>query len=895
MDRLLPPKKNFLPLRWYLLMAWRDSRKNRGRLVLFISSIVLGIAALVSTLSFGHNLREGIDDQAKELLGADLVINAGRPLKPADLSLALDQKSVECNFGSMVVFCRSGESRLVDVRALEGGFPYYGQLGTTPVAAGKKFQRGRLALVDKTLMLQYGAKVGDSIRIGKLNFAIAGSLDKAPGRNEVSLTVAPPVYIPFRFLEKTEVLRPGSRVAYHYYFHSATRDPSDLAEAVAESGRKLEGEGLDFETVESRKRRMSRAFDDLTEFMVLISFIALLLGCVGVASSVNVYMREKVDDVAVLRCLGLKARQAFFIYLIQVAGIGLAGSIAGSFAGVLLQRLLPLALKDILPIDASFRLSWSAIGEGVVVGVIVSLLFALLPLLSIRKVSPLRTLRLSVEGGAGARDPLRWLVYSGVLLFVLGFAYLRMGSLRKAEVFTGCLLGTFLLLAGVARLLIFVVRRWLPSRWNYLWRQGFANLFRPNNQTLVLMVTIGLGTTFIGTLYFVQEFLMDRVMQVAGGVDGNMILFDVQPDQEKGVVQLAGQFRLPMEAIPVVAMRVLELRGKDLKAVDQYDSAVKVTGDVQGETGVRRERLDRGGRGGVGRGRGGMEGNDTTGRDTGWISRRLFEQELRVTYRDTLIPAEKLVAGRLGDSIRKPGDNIPVSVDEDYARRMGIRLGDVMVFNIQGVRLSAVVGSLRRVEWRRMQPSFFIVFPKGVLEEAPQMYVLITKVSTPEESAKFQQAVVSRWPTVSVIDLRLVLSVLDDVLGKIGFVIRFMAGFSILTGVVVLVASVLISKLQRIRESVLLRTLGATRRQVRVILLLEYFFLGALAAMTGLVLAIGFGEALAEWTFETTMTVRWTTVAGLFGFVCGLTMAIGLYNSRGVLNKPPLEVLRREE
>jgi putative ABC transport system permease protein len=174
------------------------------------------------------------------------------------------------------------------------------------------------------------------------------------------------------------------------------------------------------------------------------------------------------------------------------------------------------------------------------------------------------------------------------------------------------------------------------------------------------------------------------------------------------------------------------------------------------------------------------------------------------------------------------------------------------------------------------------------------MFVLIAKVRTPEESARFQQAVVSRWPSVSVIDLRMVLSVLGDVLGKIGFVIRWMAGFSMLTGVVVLIASVLISKFQRIRESVLLRTLGATRRQVRVILLLEYFFLGALAAATGLLLSIGFGQALAEWSFDTTLTVHWLSVAALFGFVCGLTMLIGLYNSRGVLNKPPLEVLRRE-
>lgn len=865
-------------------MAWRDSRRNRGRLFLFISSIVLGIAALVSTLSFGKNLREGIDDQARELLGADLVIHSGRALKEREIGKELNRMSVECNFGSMVSFVRSGQSRLVDVRALKGDFPYYGRLETTPESAGKGFREKRQALVDKTLMLQYGAHVGDSIRIGYETFAIAGSLNGAPGRNEVSLTVAPPVYIPYRFLDSTRVLQRGSRVAYHYYFHVDTTDDAAATEMVADVERKAETAGLNVETVESRKRRVSRAFDDLTEFMVLISFIALLLGCVGVASSVHVYMREKMDDVAILRCLGLKARQAFFIYLVQVSGIGLIGSLIGSVAGMLLQRVLPLALKDILPIDASFRISWGAIFEGVVVGMIVSLLFALLPLLSIRKVSPLRTLRLSVEGGPGVRDPLRWLVYTGVLLFILLFAGLRMDSWRKAVVFTACLLGTFLVLAAVARLLIIVIRRWFPSRWNYLWRQGFANLFRPNNQTLALVVTIGLGTTFIGTLYFVQEFLMDRVTQVAGGMDGNMVLFDVQPDQEKAVVDLAGQYGLPVEAIPVVTTRIVEARGKDLRAVERYDSAARDRA-VAGDGAVAAD--------GVGGGR--RRGRGAEIEDTGYLSRRLFEQEIRVTYRDTLIAAEKLIAGRMGDSVAKPGDAVPISMDADYARSTGIRIGDPMVFNIQGLRLSTVVGSLRKVEWRRLQPSFTIIFPKGVLEQAPQMFVLITKVRTPEESAKFQQAVVSRWPTISVIDLRLVLSVLDDVLGKIGFVIRFMAGFSILTGVVVLIASVLISKFQRIRESVLLRTLGATRRQVRVILLLEYFFLGALAAGTGLLLSIGFGEALAEWTFETTMTVRWLSVLQLFAFVCGLTMVIGLYNSRGVLNKPPLEVLRREE
>ena len=847
--------------KWYFQMAWRDSRRDQGRLLLFVSAIVLGIAALVSTLSFGRNLREDIDDQAKVLLGADMVVRSNKPLSKAVQTLTdslPNRHSEECSFASMVRFVSSGQSRLVQVRAIEGDYPYYGALETTPAAAGMDFREKREALVDKTLLLQYGAHPGDSIRIGELSFAIAGSLDKAPGRNELSLTMAPPVYIPLRYMEPAGLLKKGSRLDYQYYYQYLQGDPEHFADNI---GPRLEAVGLRYETVASRKNRMTSAFADLTQFMTLISFIALLLGCVGVASSVNIYIREKVNDIAILRCLGLKARQAFLVYLVQVLVIGLIGSILGAGLGLVLQQLLPGVLKDILPLETKFRVAWPAFFEGITVGVIVSMLFALLPLLSVRRISPLLTLRVSMEP-VNRRDPLRWLVYGVILCFITWFSYLRMESGRKAVVFTGSLILTFLVLAGVAKLFLFLIRRAFPERWPYLWRQGFANLFRPNNQTTILIVTIGLGTTFIGTLFFVQQFLIDRVTVAANGGEGNMVLFDIQPDQVKAVEALAGQYHLPVrQEIPIVTMRIVEVRGQ---------RADSVLGKSDGPTR-------------------GLRADSTA------VSHRVFEQEWRVTYRDSLVAAERLVSGRLGPPVHGPDDPILISVDEEFARQWHIRLGDPVVFDVQGVRVAAAVGSLRRVEWRRLQPSFFVVFPSGVLEQAPQFDVLITKVNTPEESARFQRAVVEKYPNISVIDLQLVLSVLDEVLGKIGFVIRFMAGFCILTGIIVLITSVLISKYQRIRESVLLRTLGATRRQVRIILLLEYFFLGALAAATGILLALAFSAALAHWSFETSLAVHWLDVAAIFAAITALTMLIGLYNSRGVLNRPPLEVLRRED
>jgi putative ABC transport system permease protein len=811
--------------KWYLLMAWRDSRRNRGRLLLFVLSIIIGIAALVATLSFGRNLSADIDGQAKLLLGADLVVRTGRPVHEVQLAkVGLDtgraaQRSVECSFASRVTCVRSGQSRLVQIRALAGDYPYYGALETTPASAGIAFRKRREVLVDKTLLLQYGAKVGDSVRVGTLSFAIAGTLDRAPGRNELSTTVAPPVYMPLAFAEPAGLLGKGSRLEYQYYYQFNVL-PAGLEV-------RLDSAGLRYETVESRKNRMSRSFGDLAQFLTLISFIALLLGCVGVGSSVNIYIREKISGVAILRCLGLKSRGAFAIYLLQVVAIGFAGSVVGALLGICIQQLLPLVLKDVLPFEMSFRLSWSALGEGIAAGVLVSLLFTLLPLLTIRKVSPLSTLRLSVEEAPRARDPMRWLIYLAIGCFVGVFAYLQMGRFGKAMVFTGSVLGMFLVLAGIGRLLMVLAKRFMPRRSGYLLRQGFANLFRPNNQTLILVVTIGLATVFIGTLYLVQQLLIDRVSVAAVNGEGNMVLFDIQRDQDSAVEALTKRSGLPvLKVVPFVTVR---MRGR----------------------------------------------------------------EMRVSYGDSLSGREKLLSGVLMRRVL-PGKEVSVSVEERFAQENELAVGDMLSFDVQGLPMEVKVGSIKRADQRGFDLTFPVLFPAGVLEQAPQFLLLITRVPSPEVSARFQRAVVGGFPNVSVIDLRLILSVLDEVLGKVGFVIRFMAGFSMLTGVLVLISSVLISQFQRIREMVLLRTLGAIRRQVRTILVLEYFFLGSLAAVVGILLSLGFGWALAEFLFDGPLTVHWLPLLGIFVFVCGATVGIGLVGSRGVLNSPPLEVVRRE-
>jgi len=839
-----PALKRSVNISWLFKMAWRDARRNKSRLFLFVSSIILGIAALVAVYSFRDNMQRDIDNQAKMLTGADLIIQARKPVS-AKTQVVLDtlgnEKASERSFASMIYFLKNEGSRLVQVRALEGNYPFYGNIETTPVNAARTFQQERKALVDKTVMLQFNAKPGDSIKIGSLNFLIAGILDKAPGQTGISATVAPVVYIPLKYLEQTGLTKIGSRIQYKYYYRYDK--PSAVAAQVKKIQPLLDKEDLDTETVESKKESTGKSFRDVSRFLELSGFIALLLGCIGVGSAIHVYIGEKLNSIATLRCLGLKAWEAFLIYLIQIVFIGFIGAVLGAALGTIIQFALPIVLKDFIPVELSLQISWLAIGQGVLLGLIISVLFALPSLLSVRTISPLNAIRHSFEKSTDPRDPLKWFVYLLVLLFVLAFTRFQMSSWMQAAVFTASILIAFLLLFGLSRLLMWAVKRVIPSSSSYLWRQGFANLYRPNNQTLMLTVSIGLSAAFICTLFFVQGILIKRVTISAEGNQANMILFDIQNEQKEAVSKLTRDYKLPvMNQVPVVTVRIEKIYAK------------------------------------------------TALKDTTKDSKRATQGELRVTFQDTLTSAEKVTEGVWKGKV-KPGEQVYVSLEEGYAKHIHASVGDSIVFNVQGLLIPTVVGSLREVNWARMQTNFRVVFPTGVLEDAPQFHVLMTRITSNDVSANFQSAVVKEFPNVSVIDLGLILKTLDELLSKISFVIQFMAAFSMATGWIVLVSAVLTSRGQRLRESVLLRTLGASRKQILVITAIEYLFLGAFSAGAGIILALGGSWLLAVFSFDTSFTPSLLPILLLFTLICFLVVLTGVLSSRKVLNTPPLAVL----
>ncbi|MGY6521652.1 MAG: ABC transporter permease [Mongoliitalea sp.] len=835
-------------VRWILTMALRDFRKNFSRLLLFVASMIVGIAALVAIHSFGENLKKDIENQSKELVGADLVLSNNKPLgkQPTD-SLALDQSN-EINFASMVAFPATGESRLTQVRLLEGDFPFYGTLETVPVEAERTFrQGGRKALVEKLLMAQFNASVGDSIKVGELTFVIEGELQKVPGQTGIAATVAPAVYIPMEYGEATGLIQYGSRLRFQrYYLFEEGYDVEALSTTYEEL---WEEDRVDADTVEDRRRQTGRSFQNLSNFLSLVAFIALLLGSVGVASAVNVFVKEKLASVAVLRCLGVSAATAMWIYLVQIMLMGLFGSVVGALVGSGLQLMLPAVFADFLPVDVNMSISWSSIGFGLVTGMLVSVLFALLPLLKIRRVSPMATLRPeSSETGFG-KDPLRWLVIVGIFAFIFGFSFLLLKDWKAALGFTGFVIVAFLALFAVALGMMWAIRRFLPISLRYTVRQSLANLYRPNNQTISLIATIGLGTAMISTLFFVQNQLLDEARFADKEDQPNMLLFDIQNHQVDPVADKILARGLPiLQRVPIVTMGLESINGLTKK------------------------------------------GNDTLP-DEDRRSRSLYNREFRVTYRDTLITSERLVKGQLRP-FENPGDTVFVSLDESYAMRTGIKMGDRLVFNVQGRPLTTYVGSFREVKFNQVSTNFLVLFPEKVLENAPKFHVLITKTKNDRQSADVQAEIVREFPNISVVNLGAIVETLEEILGKISFVIQFMAFFSILTGILVLISSLIISKYQRMRESILLRTLGASSQMVSSINTLEYFFLGSLASLSGILLSFLATFLLSKYVFQLPFRAAFTEAFVLYAVITFLVVLLGWLNGSKIIQKPPMEILR---
>lgn len=842
---------SLIPDSFSLKTAWRDGRSQYKSLLLYSCSIIAGVAALIAILSFRNDVLLTVDEQAKELLGADLEIRQNEPYGE-EISAFIDSiggiQSTSIEFSSMVVYGESGETRLSQIRAIDGEFPFYGTLKTEPSNAALTYQEEGTALVDRPIMNQLGLSVGDSIRVGSESLVISGMILEIPGESAAFSLIGPRVILPRNKVEGTSLLQRGSRVRYKTYFKFyPERDIDALTSELRPLAREHQAR---FETVESKKDDFSQIVDNLTRFLGMIGFIALLLGGLGVASAIYVYIKRKSSTVATLRCMGVSSRQTLSIFSIQVIALGFAGAFAGSVLGLIIQRYLPSLFAEFLPFEIIQQVSPTALLLGFGIGVVISLGFALLPLLSINKIPPLLTLRnIDFSPLEHLENRIKFIGMVTAVIIITASLALLVDSWLAAFFFTAGIIVSVLLLLGTANLLTRFLKAMRLRSFSYIWRQGVANLFRPNNQTSVLITTLGMGMLLIGVVYLSQDMILERINFQTGDSQPNLVFYDIQSDQNEDILRIAEeQGANILQNVPIVSMRLSHWNGKSIR-------------EVRDDTTIH-------------------------------VGRWALSREYRVTYRDHLTESETILSGEWVGESDGLDSVVPISIQEGIAEDLDASVGDSLTFDVQGIPVETYIASIREVDFQRPEPNFFVLFPAGVLETAPQFYATVLRTTDENASAELQQLVVREHPNISALDIGLVLESVRQFLDKVAMAVQFMALFSIFTGLVVLASAIAISRYQRAREAVLLRTIGASRAQVRGIQLLEYLLLGTLACFTGLILSMGSGWLLSIFYFDLPFVPDLQALALAATAIVILTLIVGFLNMRSILNRKPLEILR---
>ncbi len=864
-------------------LAWREARAARRRLALLTASITAGVAALVAVNSFTDNLRISVAEQAQALLGADISFSSSQVSVDSVVTVQALLDSLtsvgggdvriarSSSFAAMAYVASSGTARLVQARSVDPEWPFYGTIETSPAGIWDGIQSGGV-VVDPSLLPAIGAAVGDTLLVGEARYPILGTVVNVPGDVGLQMAFGARIFIATSTLEATGLLGFGARVQRETFVRvPATIDAQAVAEQVRPS---LRRERVRVSTVADDRDDLTDGLTRLGNYLGLVALIALLLGGLGTASAVNVFIRQQLDTIAVLRCLGATSGQVFAIHLLQAIGMGFLGALIGAALGVGLQQLMPLVLADFLPVDVRVLPSPRAILLGIGLGVWTAAVFALLPLLGIREVSPLATLRRNTEPPRARWDLPRIVAVLLLITSVVGLAAVQVGSLIQGAWFAAGIGAALLVLWLASLALIRGARRFMPASWPYLWRQGLANLHRPGNQTVTVVLALGFGAFLLTTLFTAQHNLLREFQLDADPDRANLVLIDIQPDQREIVTEIMRSEGVTVgEFVPIVPMRLAEVDGMRVSEL-------------------------------LARSRNRMESTDTTPADTagggeGRGSMWAFRREYRSTYRAAMGSAESVTFGSwYGDTATGTGrtreDPVPISVEEGLAGELVVGVGDRLSWDIQGVEVHSIITSLREVNWARFEPNFFVVFAPGALESAPHTLVTLARVTDPEARGRVQRALAEQAANVSSVDLGEVQRALESVVSRIVLAIRFMALFSLATGAVVLIGAIATSRWQRIREGTLLRTLGATRGQVLRILCVEYATLGLAAALVAASLAGVAGWALAHFVFKSSFVLPVLPLAVLTIALVSLTTIVGLWSSLDVLERPPLEVLRAD-
>jgi putative ABC transport system permease protein len=842
-----------------LRMAGREIRASWQRLVFFFVCIAVGVAAIVTIRSVIQTARVALTREARAMTGGDVVIGGNNLLSPAvrdavARARASGRIGTEAEVAELATMVRPAGpaatvTKMVEMKAVGPQFPLYGTLTLQDGTYSHDLLKERGVIVRPELLVQLGLSVGDSLLIGKQTFQIRGVIDAEPGRNFGAFTIGSRVFIDSADLESTGLLSFGSRVSHELLLMVSgdRRVANALADQLREA---LPNEFVRVRSYAQNEDNISRSLARAENYLSLVGLVVLILGGIGVSSVTRVFVQQKVRSIAILKCIGSTTRQVLSIYMTQVLLLGLTGSVLGVAIAAGVIAALPSFVGDLgALLSVEYGLTSGAVLQGIAIGMLVSILFSVVPLLDVRNVKPSLLLRHDLPP-PGRVDWLKWGVTAAVASSLVGVAAWQAGSLRVGLVLSAGFVAVAIVLHLAGAVLIRAVQPLRYAR-SFALRQAVLHVARPGNQTRVILLAVGLGAFFILGVRALQVNLLQDFSVQMGEDAPDMFLIDVQPAQRDALMAYVDEQNGDDPAprlIPVLRARVVGVQGRTLN-LENYQ-------EVRGRGGLRRE--------------------------------------FTVTYRAALEENETIVDGTWWGEAR--GGEPEVSIESEFLEEHQIQVGDRMRFDVLGREITARVSSIRRVNWDDFRAGgFMFVFKPGAFDNAPHTF--ISSARGPRDTAarlKMQAGLVAQFPNVSVIDLREVLQAIQAVVSNVTLAVTVVGALVLFSGALILVGAVSMTKYRRVYEAAILKTLGASSRLIATMLVLEYGVLGAIAGTVGALGAIGLSWAVARYALEMPweaaplLTMTGIVVTAIF------VAAVGVGASLDVLRHKPLATLRAE-
>lgn len=839
-------------MRFVLNLTRREIRSSWRRLLFFFLCIALGVGSVVALRSLIRNLTMAVGTDARALMTADIELSTTNDFTPdemAKIERAAAASGIVLRTNEAItaaVMARpvdAGNSRIkfVEVKGIEPPFPLVGEF---KLSDGTPFDRNLLgsggAVAARVLLDDLGVKVGDKIRIGEADFEIRATIDEEPGGTS-GFRLGPRVFIEKKAFDQAGIRRNNGRVRRRLLIETS-QDPTPL---VSELRSVLKGTTIQVNSYREQQENLSDQFVRTENYLALTGLLILVLGGIGVFNVARAFIEQRRRSIAVLKCLGASGSRILTVYLLQTAALGIIGSLIGVVFAQAALWFVQWEFADALPAKMTYGVGLRTVLSGIALGTFVSLLFSALPLLQIRGIKPRLLLRDDNNAELSRLDPLKWLIGLVSTALLLAVAVWQAGSLRVGVVFLSGLAVAVIMLVGLSAILTASLRQ-IRSIGPFFLRQGFNSLYRPGNQTRVILLAIGLGAFVVLGVRSIETNMIREFDFTNNQHLPSLFVADIQKSQIAGLTAiLAERTAEQPEIVPTVRARIAFVNGRP------FDFQERTVRQQQGQIG----------------------------------------REFAVTYRTDLDENERILSGTWWTDDDEP----QVSVEAEMAKRLNVEPGDSITFEISGRTITARVANIRDIDLRKTRTAFIFVFKPGTLDKAPQSFAATLLHHMPAtDRQRLQRELLTKFPNVQIFDVDDILTAVKRLITNFVIAVSFVGSFVMLSGILILIGSVALTRSQRIYESAVLKTLGARIGTLALIQAAEYGILGLLSGVLGAAFAAILSFAACRFLMDIKWEFDWLGTSLGIAITTLLVVAVGVASSFDVMLKKPLATLRSQ-